>query len=501
MEHAAAAARPARRAGHLTAGPLAAHTLLAVLAFAGSATSMWWAAGRFAPWPWARFAAGLLYGFSPYLVAQGTGHLNLSLVLLPPVVLVLAHELLVRQRRRAVVAGALLGLVALAQLLTTEEVLASTFVVAAAGTAVLALQHRPDRARVRHAAVGLATAAGVLAVLAAWPLSVQFAGPRRVTEPVQDASPYAADLLGAVVPTVHQVLGTDLTSGWGGNTSENGSYLGLPLVAVLALLAWRLRSVPVVRWAAAVGLVAWVMSLGERLHVAGTPTGVPLPFALVAALPVLHNLAAVRLSLHVVLCAALVLAVGLDRLHAAGRLRAAVALPVAALCALPLVPAWPYSYQPARTPAYFTTSAVERVPEGSLALTFPVPRYPTSAPMLWQAEAGFRYRSVGGYVITPGPDGAGTFAGGVTAWERVVGQAPAGRLRQVEPQVRAAVLLEMEQLDARSVLVADRPGAAAVVRVVTDLLGRAPDEVTGGVTAWYALDPRARRVDLGLLPG
>ncbi len=263
----------------LTAGPLAAHTLLAVLAFAGSATSMWWVAGRFATWPWARFAAGLLYGFSPYLVAQGTGHLNLSLVALPPVVLLLAHELLVRQRRRAGVAGALLGVVAFAQLMTTEEVLASTFVVAVAGTVVLLLQHRPSRAQVRHAVVGLGTAAGVLTVLAAWPLRVQFLGPRRVTEPVQDASPYAADLLGAVVPTVHQVLGTDATSGWGGNVSENGSYLGGPLLVLLAGLAWRWRSVPVVRWAAVVGVVAWVLSLGERLHVAGTPTDLPLPFA------------------------------------------------------------------------------------------------------------------------------------------------------------------------------------------------------------------------------
>ena len=485
----------------LTAGPLAAHTLLAVLAFASSATAVWWVTGRFAAWPWARFAAGLLYGFSPYLVAQGTGHLNLSLVALPPLVLLLAHELLVRQRRRAVVAGVLLGLVAFAQLMTTEEVLASTFVVAVAGTAVLAVQHRPDRARVRHAAVGLGTAAAVLSVLAAWPLTVQFRGPRQVTAPVQDASPYAADLLGTVVPTVHQVLGTDATTGWGGNTSENGSYLGLPLVVVLGVLAWRLREVPAVRWAAVLGVVAWVLSLGERLHVAGTATDLPLPFALVSALPVLHNLAAVRLSLYVVLCAALVLAVGLDRLHAAGRLRPAVALPVAALCALPLVPAWPYSYEPARTPAYFTSAAVERVPEGSVALTYPVPRYPTSSPMLWQAEAGFRYRSVGGYVITPEPDGSGTFAGGVTAWERVVGQAPAGRLGDVEPQVRAALLLEMEQLAVRSVLVADRRGAAAVVRVVTGVLGRGPDEVTGGVTAWYDVDARARRVDLGLLPG
>ena len=482
-----------------TAGVLASHTLLAVLAFAGSATSMWWVAGRFATWAWARFAAGLLYGFSPYLVAQGTGHLNLSLVALPPLVLLLAHELFVRQRLRPVLAGALLGLVALAQLLTTEEVLASTFVVALLGTVVLALQHRAlVRARLRHALTGLSTAAGVLAVLAAWPLAVQFGGPRRVTEPVQDASPYAADLLGAFVPTIHQLLGTDATITWGGNDSENGSYLGLPLLVVLAGLAWRFRSVAVVRFAAVLGILAWVLSLGERLHVAGTETSVPMPFAVVTALPVLHNLAAVRFSLYVVLCAALVLAVGLDRLHAEGALRPRAAAPVALLCVLALLPAWPYSYQRADTPAYFTSVAVERVPEGSLALTFPVPRFPASAPMLWQSQAGYRYRSVGGYVITPEPDGSGTFRGGVTAWERVVGQAPSGRLGAVAPQVRSALLLEMEQLGVASVLVADRPGAATVVRVTTDVLGRAPDEVVGGVSAWYAVDARARRVALGL---
>lgn len=483
-----------------TAGVLASHTLLAVLAFAGSATSMWWVAGRFAPWGWARFAAGLLYGFSPYLVAQGTGHLNLSLVLAPPVVLLLGHELYVRQRLRAVVAGALLGLVAFAQMMTTLEVLASTFVVAAAATVVLAVQRRRDldRERVRHAVVGLVAAAGLLSLLAAWPLSVLFGGPRAVLEPVQDASPYAADLLGVVVPTIHQLIGTDATITWGGNDSENGSYLGVPLLLVLVGLAWRFRSVAVVRFAAVLGVVAWVLSLGERLHVAGEETGVPLPYSLVAQLPVLHNMAAVRFSLYVVLCAALVLAVGLDRLHATGRLRAAVAVPVALLCAVPLLPDWPYVYEKADVPAYFTTDAVDRVPSGSLALTYPVPRFPQSAPMLWQAQAGYRYRSVGGYVITPEADGSGTFTGGVTAWERVVGQAPSGRLGEVAPPVVGALLLEMEQLEVRSVLVADVEGAEAVTAVVEQVLGRGPDEVTGGVRAWYDVDPRARRVSLGL---
>jgi hypothetical protein len=488
----------------LTAGVLASHTLLAVLAFAGSATSMWWVAGRFVQWPWARFAAGLLYGFSPYLVAQGTGHLNLSLVMVPPLVLLVAHELYVRQQWRAVVGGLALGLLAFAQMMITLEVLASTLVVAVAGTVVLAVQHRGrlGRERVRHAAVGLVTAASVLTALAAWPLWVLFTGPRAVLEPVQDASPYAADLLGIVVPTIHQVLGTDATVTWGGNDSENGSYLGLPLLVVVVVLAWRYRRIPVVRFAAVLGLVAWVLSLGERLHVAGTETPVPLPYALVAKLPVLHNMAAVRFSLYVVLCAALVLAVGLDRLHAEGWFarRREVAALVAAACLVPLLPSWPYSYEPARTPEYFTSDAVQAVPEGALALTYPVPRFPGSAPMLWQAQAGYRYRSVGGYVITPEQDGSGTFTGGVTAWERVVGQAPAGRLGEIAPQVRAALLLEMEQLGVEAVLVADRSGSDDVVRVVEHVLGRGPDEVTGGVSAWYDVQPRERRVELGLTP-
>ena len=477
----------------LSVGVLAAHTVLAVLAFAASATSMWWVAGRWAPWGPARFAAGLLYGFSPYLVAQGSGHLNLSLVALPPLVLLLLDDLLVRQDRSPVRRGLLLGLVALAQLLTTEEVLASTFVMCVAGLLLLLLLHRGSvRGRVRHAVTGLGTAALLLTALAAYPLAVQFTGPQRVTAPVQDASPYAADLLGTVVPTVFQLLGTDVTRDWGGNTSENGSYLGVPLLLLLVALSARYRQVPVVRIATVLAVVAWVLSLGERLHVGGVETSVPLPFALLARLPVLQNMAAVRFSLYVVLCASLVLAVGLDRLHARGSLRRVPTAVVALACLVPLLPAWPYSYVEAGVPAYFTGGAVERVPQGSVALTYPVPRFPESAPMLWQAEAGFRYRSLGGYVITPRPSGAGTFQGGQTDVERLFGDVRRGALVPQDAALDARVQAELVRLDVESVLVATSvPGSAEAVRYLTALLGRAPDERTGGVAAFY--DVRSRQ--------
>jgi hypothetical protein len=481
-------------------GPVASHNLLAVLAFAGSATAMWWAVRRWAPWWPARFAAGLLYGFSPYLVAQGRGHLNLSLVLLPPLVLVLLDELLVRRRRRAVVVGALLGVVTAAQLLVTEEVLASTFVMCVAGLGVLLWQqrHRVSWAAVEHALTGLVVAAAVLFQLTVWPLAEQFGGERVVLEPVQDTSPYAADLLGAVVPTVNQWLGTDATTGWAVNVSENGSYLGAGLLLLLVLVRVRLRHDPVVRWLAATAVVAWVLSLGEHLHVGGDRTDVPMPFLALSVLPVVENLSSPRFSLYVVLCAAALVAVGLDRarpwLRARTRRarvgRGALASLVAAAVVVPLVPAWPYAFEPTRTPPYFTSDAVERVPEGSVAAVFPMARFPSTQAMLWQAEAGFRFRMLGGYAITPRGDGHGTFVGGRTRVEEVFAAASAGRpLPTFVPRsLREVVSAELGRIGVRSWLVATgERGGPEMVAWTTLLLERGPDEVVGGVAAWYGI--------------
>jgi hypothetical protein len=156
-----------------------------------------------------------------------------------------------------------------------------------------------------------------------------------------------------------------------------------------------------------------------------------------------------------------------------------------ATCALPLVPAGWYDYVDANTPLYFTSGAVNRIPDGGLAYTYPVPRYPGSAPMAWQAEADFRYRSLGGYVISRGSGGGGTFAGDVTVWERVVGQAGRGTTLEVPVQVQRRLLQEMTSLHVRAILVADVRGSSDVDRLVETLLGRPADEHTGGVSAWY----------------
>src|SRR5260370_7312840 len=72
-----------------------------VLITAGLALSAWFgflAARRFIDSELACFAAGLLFGFSPALIAQALGHPHVVVALFPPIPLVLGDEALLPPR-------------------------------------------------------------------------------------------------------------------------------------------------------------------------------------------------------------------------------------------------------------------------------------------------------------------------------------------------------------------------------------------------------------------
>src|SRR5205807_2694857 len=120
----------------------------------------------------------------------------------------------------------------------------------------------------------------------------------------------------------------------------------------------RYRRDPRVRFFALLGLIAFVLSLGPTLKVAGHVTGVPLPGRVLQHLPVLAATFPYRYALFVVLAAAVLVAIGFDRLHAEvevrrGRRTAAVVVGVVAVASLFLLaPAWPYTAQHIRTPQW-----------------------------------------------------------------------------------------------------------------------------------------------------
>ena len=219
---------------------------------------------------------------------------------------------------------------------------------------------------------------------------------------------YQADLWGAVLPTSNQVIApagsTAISDEFSGNLSENSAYLGIPLVLILVVsaLVWRRSKVVVISVLLTVS--AYVLSLGFPLLVGNHKTGWHMPGGLLHHLPLLNGAVLARFSTFVFLFAALVLGVAVERLrqwrrwpnHWAG---VVVAVAMAAVALAPVLPALPYAEGSVDTPSFFTSSAVDSVPVGSVAVVYP-PTSPVDADStLWQASSAMRFKMPGAYTL------------------------------------------------------------------------------------------------------
>jgi hypothetical protein len=260
----------------------------------------------------------LAFGFSPYIVTQSVGHLAQTLLLSAPLMLILLDRLVVGQSNKPWADGLFLGLLAWAQLLTGEEVLAIEAAIAAIAIVVLyALAHRDARSHLDYALRGGLTAGGVFAALSAPFLAVQYFGPYKVQD-VHPRNVYVNDLLNFFVPThtiqVAPAAALRISSHFTGNGSEQSAYIGIPLVLfmIVALVLARRRTVT---WVAlAITASAAVLSMGPALHVAGHVTHLYLPEYVLKKLPVFHNLLPDRFASMMTLGAGLLVALGLDEL-------------------------------------------------------------------------------------------------------------------------------------------------------------------------------------------
>src|SRR5262249_14596790 len=155
--------------------------------------------------------------------------------------------------------------------------------------------------RLPYAAKALAWAGALSLLLLAYPIWFLLRGPAHIVGPIQPTpQAYRANLLGPVIPTRAQLLTTaglrHLSRDFA--NSENGSYLGVPLIsAAVAGVVWMRRNA-VVRMAALLAAIAFVLSLGGALAIAAAPASniqgdavgrIPLPEALIGHLPLLHN--------------------------------------------------------------------------------------------------------------------------------------------------------------------------------------------------------------------
>ncbi len=483
-------------------GSVASFNVLVVLAFAGSATAALFAFRRWTSWTPAAYAGALLYGFSPYMVAQGVSKLQLLMVPFPPLVLLLLDEILVRQRLRALRMGVVFGLVIAAEVYISTEVIGMTFVETVIGIALLLVfRWREVSSRLHYAVRALSAAIVTALVVAAYPLWVFLWGPEHLNGPPHDMaalSNFQSDLVSLFVPSFMQRInpsGLQSISNaltppqiWSG---ETGAYIGIPLFLVFCFIAVRFWRAGIVRFAVAMGVATLILTFGGTFYVDGHSTGIPLPFRVFSHLPFLDSLFASRFTLFVGLFGGLLLGVGLDRLHAegwwrvrAGRQAAIAGLVLAVVGLVPLLPAWPYPYSQTGVPAYFTSAAAKTIPTDTTVLTYPFPRFPFVQPMYWQAVDGFRYDLPGGYITTPGPS-FGTIYGTPSFTESYLTACEEGKSPVGSGSDGVPATADLRDWDVSTVVVTQSaPDPQCAVQFFDAVLNRAP-VVTSGVWIWY----------------
>ncbi|HVX20524.1 MAG TPA: hypothetical protein VHB02_04185 [Acidimicrobiales bacterium] len=436
------------------AGPVATLAVASTVVPAASATAAYFLVARWTRWAPAAFVAGLLYGFSPFVVDNvAGGHLNVASLFVLPLIAGRLDQLLVRQSGRPVRTGLALGLLVVVQFFLSTEILLIAAVGAGLAVAVLAaVGVAGDPAdvvrRVRWALPGLAVAAAVAVGVLAYPTWYGLAGP--------------AHLSGQVWPSIatfdHYGPGDLLVphpGTWWQNTLSLWGYFGpappaevylgagAVAVAVAGLVAFRRDGR---LWLfGAVGLGTAALSLGT----AGRPWA---PWRLFQSLPLLDDVIQGRFVVVTLLCVAVMVGITVDRAWAAthrgaaggrrrpGRAVAAAVVPVGLVAvalvpsAVAMAPAVPLTTQAVQAPRWLAQADRYTSPDDVL-LVYPPPFSGVQSAMAWQATAGLPYLQAGG----GGPQGLPSRAGAARAGMEVLDALSSG-FSPSEPTGTAAEL-------------------------------------------------------------
>ena len=505
-----------------TVGPVFSYNLLITASVTLSAFCGYVACRRHVSQGWAAALGGLLFGFSPYALAQSLGHPHVGFTAICPLMLIAFEEAVIRQARVPWKLGLAVGGLSTIQLLISEELLLTQALMAVLAIAmVCGLRPGLIGNRIRYAGKVVGTAAGVLAVVGAIPLWFQFFGPQSVHGTLPASNVFVSDVAGFVLPTSLQFMAppalTALTDRFAGTQYEGVAYVGIPMLLLLIVGTVRWWRLPLVQVASMLVLLTATLTLGVTLHVGGLATGVPAALAAVvflplvraragrvlpvllaltwlglAAVPMLNNVVPSRLMVYVFLLIALLVSVFADRWSTESfipsppearrwvrRLWNFRAVGVATVLALSLLPRVPFPASPVGVPSFFAAKA-RVLPEGSVTLLIPFAHDFESRAMLWQLSSDMRFRMPDGYANRPGPslDPRETALGNALIAIQEGGPAPT-----VAADVRATALETLREWEIQTVVVGPMNGQDRIVSFLTDVIGIPPAK-EDGVFIW-----------------
>jgi hypothetical protein len=404
----------------LTAGPVVATNLALTLCPALSAWGCWVACRDLVAWAPATIVAGLLFGYSPFIVSNmALGHLGLTLLVTPPLLLVATRHVLFEPPDRRVRWAVALGVLVALQFFLSAEMFAIVLVGGVPCTLVGVLARRRLPVPPRELLLTLGVAATVAGCILAAPVWFSLAGPQHLHGPLWRVEGNTLDRFWSPGNYGGPAEALERLGGYEGRAGPSSSYLGpvVLLVAAGALAAaWRRRGA----WLLALGgTFAAVCSLGALLWLTpGHAANLWLPWRIVASWPLFYDVIPQRFSAVVDLSVALLIAVGMDAVHSAvighrradlwrtGAVSSCFVAAVVAVGSLWWTYQVPFTTRTVALPAWYEVAAPVLAP-GTVVLSYPFPFSVdgASGPMVWQAEDGMRFRLAGGYMKEPGPGG------------------------------------------------------------------------------------------------
>lgn len=436
---------------------------------------------------WLVLLASAMFTFGPYMASETiAGHPDLMAIAGVPLLALCLHELLIRQQWPARRLGLTVGMLEVGQMVTSEEVLATSILIFGIGVGlyVVASHGVPGRSK-GYMASALKWAALFAPILVAYAV-YQWFEPGALHGLNALPSMYAAPPISFFVPGKLQLVSPGGATAlinfvWNGG-EELGSYIGIPLALLLFWVAGR-RPSPRVKWLLSMTVVCAVLSLGPYLTLRG---GLRLygPEYLITLVPLLRDLLPIRLTVYLDLFLAALVLVVIGELEWS-RLRRGLVLGVLVVAWLPAMPV-PSLRVP--VPRFFTAHLVDSiVTPGSTVLLLPyVATGGTDAAMLWQAYSGFAFRMPEGYWVklSIGQIGNhyGPSMGRFNASLYAVAQT--GRIVTVTRGLEADALAYLRRHQVRAVILGPSRHERRLRDYVESLLsGRQPTAV-GGVLVW-----------------
>jgi hypothetical protein len=372
--------------------------LLAPSLAAGSAFLLCrWVSDSFLP----SLLGGFLFGFSPYMVAHMRGHL--SLVLIFPIPLIIYCFLLRVNKQISVLTfvTAVAGLI-LFQFLCCQEIIASAGVFAAFSFAAGFLLLSGSVGREFCRASFLVAISCIFAVIFLAPFLYYMVCLSFPHAPINSPVVYSSNLIGLVVPTPLLMIGRQnvfrslafwFTAG-GGNFAEATAYINLAFLILISSVAITYWSKPEHKMLMLLLLVIIIASLGPRLHLT-LITGIPLPWSLVANLPLLDQTLPGRFMMFAFLAVSLIVTIYLSEPNHLG-----IRWVLAIVGIILMIPDLGHEGRVSKmsTPPFFSDGSYARyLQRGENVLILPY----GGQGMLWQAQTDMYFSLAVGYTVRP----------------------------------------------------------------------------------------------------